>query len=323
MSGQPPVTPPTLSYKSKAIREQEEKERREREEQDRVELERLRKAEEARTRAAAPSSRGSAPTPIPAPLPGTAADEEELLRAPVDLAKDEKDGEGPSRDEVESIDTLGPVEQKDEVEPTADEVAEEEGEPVVPRSPPRPPKSPDMRPVYAGFILVFVGLAQLLFGIWMMVQTPNVGSGTWSQMAKWGNFSLGISAVFLGILAVRGGLWSFRKERFDVVKVGAIAATLCVWALWIPWLFGLLALLIVHRSRDEYYPFYDPKWDSPAWAKPPPGESDEEEKSEEEAEPDEEAEGFGVHAHDVEHGPERVGLQEAHAEPGTGWEDLS
>jgi hypothetical protein len=115
-----------------------------------------------------------------------------------------------------------------------------------------------------------------------MVSVPSVGEGAWSQFPKLGTFALGFTAVFLGLVAIRGGFWSFRKERYGVVKVGAIAATVCVWALWIPWLFGLLALLIVTRARDEYYPFYDPRWDAPSWARPPPEPEEEEEAEEEE-----------------------------------------
>jgi len=162
----------------------------------------------------------------------------------------------------------------------APEVEEEMGEEEVveevavrrPRQPPRPPQSPDMRPVYAGFILVFTGLSQSMWGAWAMVLAPGEGDGQWDILPKWSMFVMGFIAVLLGLLAIRGGLWSFRKERFDVVKVGAIAATACVWALWVPWLFGALALLIVHKAKVEDYPYYDPRWDAPGWARPPPGE---------------------------------------------------
>ncbi|UCC93776.1 MAG: hypothetical protein JSW25_03675, partial [Thermoplasmata archaeon] len=263
MSGQPPGTPPALSYKSKAQREQEERERREREEEERREAERLaaaraeaaRVAEEERalalTAPPAPATEGS-PTRDETPRPST--------QDPKSLVLFEEDGLAPTPREIDDIEMLGGPEEEEEV---VEEVEEEEVEEAPTRSPPRPPKSPDMRPVYAGFILVFTGLSQLLYGIWAMVQSPDAAVGIWSPLVKWGAFSMGLTAAFLGLLAIRGGLWSFRKENFSVVKVGAIAASLCVWAWWVPWLFGIVALILVTRARDEYYPFYDPRWDAP------------------------------------------------------------
>jgi hypothetical protein len=175
-----------------------------------------------------------------------------------------------------------------------------------------------MRPVYAGSILVLTGLAQFIYGVLAMVQSPDAGSGIWSPIVKWGAFSMGFTAAFLGLIASRGGLWSFRKERFSVVKVGAIAASLCVWAWWIPWLFGLAALVIVHKARDEYYPFYDPRWDAPEWA-PPPLKGREEGEEGEEGEEDQEKGG------EV---PDEEPMVEDHpadapARDGDGWEDMA
>jgi len=202
--------------------------------------------------------------------------------------------------------------------------------------PPRPPKSQDMRPVYVGFILVLTGLAQFIYGVLAMVQSPDAGSGIWSPIVKWGAFSMGFTAAFLGVLAIRGGLWSFRKERYSVVKVGAIAASLCVWAWWIPWLFGLTALVIIHKARDEYYPFYDPRWDAPEWAPPPSREDDEGSEEGTDGEEGEVIDEVVIEDHpseapardfmdpgsppDVKEAQE---LQEAIAREGDGWEDLA
>jgi hypothetical protein len=252
--------PPKLSYKSRAEREEEEREERERLERERLERER----EEARQVERRPEG-PAAPTPArrapPKPLPTTP---DEALFA--------EDAMSLTPKEVAAIQIQGApeaAEEEGEVEPEEEEEARPE------RRPPRPPRSPDPRPVAAGFILVFTGLTQVLWGIWSMTRTGEVGTGPWAPFFRWGHFSFSFTAVLLGLLAIRGGLWSFRKERFDVVKVGAIAATGCVWALWIPWVFGLLALLIIHKAREEYYPFYDPRWDAPEWARPPPGHEEE------------------------------------------------
>lgn len=138
-----------------------------------------------------------------------------------------------------------------------------------PRRPPRPPRSPDMRPVWAGFLLVGAGLTELLWGLVAMARAPGAGEGAWADVVEWAAFSAGFSAAVLGAFAVRGGLWSFRKERYDRVKWGAVCATICVWALWVPWAVGFAALLIVHAARGEYYPNYDPARDAPEWARPP------------------------------------------------------
>ncbi len=332
--------PPSLSYKSKAKREQEE---REREEAERLERERYQAKQEAAERAfkvertrALQRPPGDVPTPGP---PSTVAPDKDLtprpsVTDPKSLVMFEEDGLAPTRREIDDIEMLGgPEEDVVEVE----EAEEERVEPAPRRRPPRPPKSPDMRPVFAGFILVFTGLAQFIYGVWLMVQSPNAAVGIWSPLVKWGAFSMGLTAALLGLLAIRGGLWSFRKERFSVVKVGAIAATLCIWAWWIPWLFGLAALVIVHKARDEYYPFYDPRWDSPDWARPPP--DGEEETTEEEA-PEERDEAdidellMEDHPKEVAarvylegKGPavvkEAQGLQDTVLKEGDGWEDAA
>ena len=286
MTGQPPTGPPKLSYKSRAEREKEEREReeREREERERKELEERERAEReletlARRRAEAARSerqrrreerlleeRALGTAPARPGEPETARESPALPDR--DLAMFEEDALGITPEEREHIEMLGAPEEPEEAEETVGEVPEEV--PAPRRRPPRPPRSPDMRPVWAGFILVSTGLAQLTWGLLAMWASPGFASGNWSPLLRVGAFSMGFIAAFLGLLAVRGGLWSFRKERFGIVKVGAIAATVCVWAWWVPWLLGALALLIVHRARSEYYPFYDPRWDAPSWAPPPP-----------------------------------------------------
>jgi hypothetical protein len=284
MSGQPPVVPPTLSYKSKAEKEREEREREELERQEAQRLEQERQAKDAfaaeqaaieRTRAQPDSPPALTDTPAPAMETG-------LTRKPVPepdgIGMFSEDDQGLTLQERAGIEMLGTPDEAEIVEEAEEEV---EAEPELKRMPPRPPKSPDMRPVYAGFILVFTGLAQFIWGVLAMWNSPDAASGLWAPLIKWGAFSMGFIAAFLGLLAIRGGLWSFRKERFDIVKIGAISATACVWAWWIPWLFGALALVIVHRARQEYYPFYDPAWDAPTGARPTPSVEEESEVGDE------------------------------------------
>jgi hypothetical protein len=244
----------------------------------------------------------------------------------------EEDALAPTRREIDDIEMLGGPEEEAAEE---EEVEEEEVEEGPKRMPPRPPKSPDMRPVAVGFLLVITGLAQFVYGVIAMVQSPDAATGPWAPMVQWGAFSLGLTAAFLGLLAVRGGLWSFRKERFSVVKVGAIAASLAVWAWWIPWLFGLAALVIVTRARDEYYPFYDPRWDAPEWARPPPS-KDEDEEDDEEEEGEEDADEILIEDRPKDASArdfmemdaptdraEDSGLHDAETSAGDGWEDLA
>lgn len=335
--------PPSLSYKSKAQRELEERERKEREKAERLERERYQAKQEAAQRAskverARALQRPPGEIPIPGP-PSTAAPDKDLMPRPSvtdpkSLVMFEEDGLAPTRREIDDIEMLGGPEE-DVVE--AEEAEEERVEAAPRRRPPRPPKSPDMRPVFAGFILVFTGLAQFIYGVWVMVQSPNAAVGIWSPLVKWGAFSMGLAAALLGLLAIRGGLWSFRKERFSVVKVGAISATICIWAWWIPWLFGLAALVIVHKARDEYYPFYDPRWDAPDWARPPSDgeeETTEEEALEERDETDIDELLMEDHPKDVAarvylegKGPafvkEAQGLQDVVLREGDGWEDAT
>ncbi len=288
MSGQPPVIPPTLSYKSKAEREREEREREEREREEAERLERERKERErfAAEQAARAAGRAAPPGPpamtdTPAPAMETATTRRPPPE-PGEAAMFQEDARGLSLEDRADIEMLGAPEEEVAVEEAA---GEEEEAPTVKRMPPRPPKSPDMRPVYAGFILVFAGLAQFIWGVLAMWNSPDAGSGIWSPLLKWGAFAMGFIAAFLGLLAIRGGLWSFRKERFDVVKIGAISASVCIWAWWIPWLFGVLALVIVLKARHEYYPNYNPAWDAPSWTQPPEAsEGDELEEVEDEGE---------------------------------------
>jgi hypothetical protein len=254
------------------------------------------------------------------------------MEDPRSLVMFEEDGLAPTRREIDDIEMLGGPEEEVAEE---EEVVEEEEEEKVRRRPPRPPKSPDMRPVYAGFILVFAGLAQFIWGVLAMVGSPNAATGPWSPLVRWGAFSMGLTAALLGLLAIRGGLWSFRKERFSVVKAGAIACSIAVWAWWIPWLFGLAALVMITRARDEYYPFYDPRWDAPAWVRPPPSDEEgpEDEGTEagdvyEEEEPverrtkDASARDF-LDDFSQPDDKEASGLQDADVSTGDGWDDVT
>lgn len=287
MAGPPPPGPPKLSYKSRREREEEERKRREEEEEE----QRRRKEEEAERRrrfkaeqrareeqkrerylAARKVARGvpralygvKAPGPAPSPLEAKPPEEE---------APEPAEAPEPGLPPMIELPTGA----------AAPEVEEEAPPAPPPRRmlPPRPPKSPDMRPVWAGFLLVGVGTAQLLWGIYTMARAPWVGEGRWADAVEWAAFAAGFSAAVLGLFAVRGGMWSFRKERYDRVLWGAVCGTICFWALWVPWLVGFIALLIVHAAKLEYYPHYDPARDAPEWAKPPTRERDEEEEGDE------------------------------------------
>lgn len=321
--------PPTLSYRSKAQREKEEREEKERQEAEKAERERreaeLREAE----RAAAQRARAPRATRVPAvgappPAPEATPTPRRSVEDPRSLVMFEEDAVSPTRREIDDIEMLGPARGEEPPGEEGEVVEEVPGEVKTRRVPPRRPKSPDMRPVYVGFILTFTGLAQFLYGLLAMWDSPHAATGPWAPMVRWGAFSMGFAAAFLGLLAIRGGLWSFRKERFGVVKVGAIAATVCVWAWWVPWLFGLAALVIIQRAQDEYYPHYDPRWDSPEWARPPEVETEEgieEVEAEEEGPPGEAEEEVELMEALDEMGA--AGPQEAQLDEGDGWEDLA
>ena len=280
-----PPPPPKLSYKGRKERDEEERARRELEEAQR----RIDEAAESKAAAEEAAWRGAAP-PAPRPAaPARAAPPAQETR-PARPAAPARPGEAPSvttpgpatREPKKGAPALASVqslqyaespkmlEMAKEETPTEEEGAVHAKAPPRPRRPPRPPKSPDMRPVWAGFVLVGVGLTQVLWGLYAMVHAHEASAGLYTDVARWAAFSAGFSALVLGASAVRGGMWSFRKERYDVVKWGAICGTICMWALWVPWVFGLAALLTVHRARDEYYPNYDPARDAPDWACPPP-----------------------------------------------------
>jgi len=295
MAGMPPPGPPKLGYRSKRQLEEEERARAEAEqraqEEERLLKEReeaaLRKQTEAAATRVAEERRvwGAAQGPIAAPAP-VAARVARLPEAPPPMPGAAAPAPPPPAAAAAAMrpsamaipPTLGTVHELRYAPPPellAPPAAVEEAAPAPvvsrPRRPPRPPRSPDLRPVWAGFLLVGVGLTELLWGLVAMARAPGAGEGAWADVVEWAAFSAGFSAAVLGAFAVRGGLWSFRKERYDRVKWGAVCATICVWALWVPWVVGFAALLIVHAARDEYYPNYDPARDAPEWARPPPG----------------------------------------------------
>jgi hypothetical protein len=270
-----PPPPPKLSYKGRKERDEEERARRELEEAQR----RIDEAAEAKVAAEEAAWKGVAPpaprtaAPARAATPAAGARPAEATRAvPTEPTMREPKKGAPALTSVQSLqyaESPKMLELGEEEAPAAREAAPARPSPR-PRRPPRPPKSPDMRPVWAGFVLVAVGLTQAFWGLYTMVHAHEASAGLYTDIARWAAFSAGFSASVLGAFAVRGGMWSFRKERYDIVKWGAICGTICMWALWVPWAFGLLALLVVHRARDEYYPYYDPARDAPEWARPPP-----------------------------------------------------
>jgi len=279
-----PPPPPRLSYKGRKEREEEERARREQEEAQQriVEAAKARvAAEEAAWKGVAPPApRPAAPARVaPAPQearptqPAAPARPGEVPRAaPPAPAPREVSKGAPALTSVQSLqyaESPKLLEMGREETPAAKEAAPARPAPR-PRRPPRPPKSSDMRPVWAGFVLVAVGLSHSFWGLYTMVHAHEASAGLYTDIARWAAFSAGFSALVLGAFAVRGGMWSFRKERYDIVKWGAICGTICMWALWVPWAFGLAALLVVHKARDEYYPYYDPARDAPEWARPPP-----------------------------------------------------
>jgi len=295
MAGMPPPGPPKLGYRSKRQLEEEERARAEAEQRAQEEASLLREQEEAALRkqaeaaatkvaeerrvwGAAQGPAAAAPAAPPAaaaPRPPAAAPPQPMAAAPA--PQPVAAASAAMRPSAMAIPpTLSTVHELRYAPPPgllAPPAAVEEEAPsqvaARPRRPPRPPRSPDMRPVWAGFLLVGVGLTELLWGLVAMARAPGVGEGAWADVVEWAAFSAGFSAAVLGAFAVRGGLWSFRKERYDRVRWGAVCATICVWALWVPWVVGFAALLIVHRAKGEYYPHYDPARDAPVWAGPP------------------------------------------------------
>ena len=282
-----PPPPPKLGYKGRKERDEEERARRELEEaQGRLDTAARAKvaAEEAAWKGVSPPApRPAAPTMAAPPevaearpaQPGAPARPSEAPRAasPEPAAREPRRG-APALASVQALQyaespkmlELG----KDDASAAVAKEAAPAKPPTRPRRPPRPPKSPDMRPVWAGLLLVAVGLSQAFWGLYAMVHAHEARAGLYTDVARWAAFSAGFCALALGAFAVRGGMWSFRKERYDTVKWGAICGTICMWAMWVPWAFGLAALLVVHRARDEYYPNYDPARDAPEWARPPP-----------------------------------------------------
>ena len=269
-----PPTPPKLSYKGRKEREEEERARHELEEaQSRIEEAAWKGVSPPPERPAAPARAAPAPQEARPARPAAPARPAEAQRAamPEPVVR----GPGKGAPALTSVQSLQYAESPRMLEMAKEEApAEREAAPAKPparpRRPPRPPRSPDMRPVWAGFVLVAVGLSQVFWGLYAMVHAHEASAGLYTDIARWAAFSAGFSALVLGAFALRGGMWSFRKERYDVVKWGAICGTICMWALWVPWVFGLAALLTVHRARDEYYPYYDPARDAPGWARPPP-----------------------------------------------------
>jgi len=279
-----PPPPPKLSYKGRREREEEERARRELEEAQ----ERIEEAARAKVEAEEAAWKGVAP-PAPRPAAPAKAAPPAAEARPARPATPAMPGGTPraalaepvAREPRRGAPALASVQALQYAEsPRILEIAEK-GSPADkgaapakarprPRRPPRPPKSPDMRPVWAGFVLVAVGLSQAFWGLYTIVHAHEASAGLYTDVARWAAFSAGFSALVLGAFAVRGGMWSFRKERYDFVKWGAICGTICMWALWVPWVFGLVALLVIHRARDEYYPYYDPARDAPVWARPPP-----------------------------------------------------
>jgi hypothetical protein len=299
MAGLPPPGPPKLGYKSKRQLEEEERARAEAELRRQEEERLLREQEEAALRKQAEAAAakvaeerrvwGATQGP-PAAAPATAAPAATVPGAPAappqqpGAAEATPPSAAPAAAPVAmrpsamtilpTLSTAHELRYAPPPELLAPPAAVEEEAPAQlaarPRRPPRPPRSPDMRPVWAGFLLVGAGLTELLWGLVAMARAPGAGGeGAWADVVEWAAFSAGFSAAVLGAFAVRGGLWSFRKERYDRVKWGAVCATICVWALWVPWVVGFAALLIVHAARDEYYPNYDPARDAPEWARPP------------------------------------------------------
>jgi hypothetical protein len=101
--------------------------------------------------------------------------------------------------------------------------------------------------IIVGVLSIFVGLFLVIFA--KMMATPLYLDTNFyldfSFFAGW-LIVVAIISVILGIVAIVGGIYAFRREKFGWALAGGICALLSFWPLGIP------ALVLISLSKDEF-----------------------------------------------------------------------
>ena len=108
--------------------------------------------------------------------------------------------------------------------------------------------------IVGGAFAIMSGLLAGVFSVFGYSGMPGMWGmwGTDSQMMPWGMAGLfgwfGLPALVLGAVAIVGGIFALKRQRWGLSLAGAICATLTPMS----FLLGVPAIVFIAMARDEF-----------------------------------------------------------------------
>ena len=103
------------------------------------------------------------------------------------------------------------------------------------------------KPVIGGVLILLAGIGDIIAGIWFAT-VGTIFAGTLEGIPFWPASTMlqtcGIIWIILGLIAIIGGIFAIKREKFGLAIIGGV--------LTIYTLLGLIGLILVAISKDEF-----------------------------------------------------------------------
>lgn len=118
-------------------------------------------------------------------------------------------------------------------------------------TPGAPPAAPAVRrtarPTAGGALILLAGVLELLYG--GLIAAAGAAATPTSDVVL---ITIGIVILIFGLVAIAGGASAIRRRSWGLAIAGGVLALLAVGPLFLGSIFGIIGLILVGISRDEF-----------------------------------------------------------------------